>query len=309
MSKKVLIVCTMGSKTGLGHFTRCSSLMNHVQNKRIKCSLLKLEDFKKNYNENFINQKIKIFKPDLIIFDLGKKFLKPRFLNLLKELKREKYKLIGIDNLKSCYPYLDLVWVPSFFLEKKFKKKNVVYGWDKFLLKKSNHRYKIKKKIYILTGASKNNFLPNILPSLIEKKIPKKFKLIWVKGKYSKKPNLNFKSDRWKILDKSKSYLSYLPDAGYVLTTYGMSFYESLSLGIPTVCFPVGQNKKKDYLEFQKLKRLNVSILKSNYRSAINELNKLTFNKKKALLLSRKSKLKFDKNGLDSFKSFLAKLI
>ena len=134
---------------------------------------------------------------------------------------------------------------PSFFLEKKFKKKNVVYGWDKFLLKKSNHRYKIKKKIYILTGASKNNLLPNILPSLIEKKIQKKFKLIWVKGKYSKKPNLNFKSDRWKILDKSKSYLSYLPDAGYVLTTYGMSFYESLSLGIPTVCFPVIQNKKR----------------------------------------------------------------
>ena len=123
--------------------------------------------------------------------------------------------------------------------------------------------------------------MPNTLPHLIEKKIPKKFELIWVKGKYSKKPNLNFKSDRWKILDKSKSYLSYLPDAGYVLTTYGMSFYESLSLGVPTVCFPVGQNKKKDYLEFQKLKRLNVSILKSNYRSAINELTKLTFNKKK----------------------------
>ena len=123
MSKKVLIVCTMGNKTGLGHFTRCSSLMNHVQNKRIKCNLLKLEDFKKNYNENFINKKLKYFKPDLIIFDLGKNFLKPKFLNLLKKLKRKKYKLIGIDNLKACYPYLDLVWVPSFFLEKKFKKK------------------------------------------------------------------------------------------------------------------------------------------------------------------------------------------
>ena len=90
MSKKVLIVCTMGSKTGLGHFTRCSSLMNHVQNKRIKCSLLKLEDFKKNYNENFINQKIKIFKPDLIIFDLGKRFFKTKIFKSLKRIKKRK---------------------------------------------------------------------------------------------------------------------------------------------------------------------------------------------------------------------------
>ena len=59
MSKKVLIVCTMGSKTGLGHFTRCSSLMNHVQNKKIKCSLLKLEDFKKIIMKILLIKKLK----------------------------------------------------------------------------------------------------------------------------------------------------------------------------------------------------------------------------------------------------------
>ena len=61
MSKKVLIVCTMGNKTGLGHFTRCSALMNHIQNKRIKCNLLKLEDFKKKLIMKILLTKNKIF--------------------------------------------------------------------------------------------------------------------------------------------------------------------------------------------------------------------------------------------------------
>ena len=58
------------------------------------------------------------------------------------------------------------------------------------------------------------------------------------------------------FLDKSKSYLSYLPNAGYVLTTYGMSYYESLSLGIPTVCFPMGQNKKKRLFGVSKIEKI-----------------------------------------------------
>ena len=108
MSKKVLTVCTLGQRTGYGHLTRCKTLIDYIKNKEIKFSLLKLEDHKKNI-EKIIYKKDKDFRPQIIIFDLGKNFLKPSLLGLIKKLKEEKYILIGIDNLKIYYNYLDPV--------------------------------------------------------------------------------------------------------------------------------------------------------------------------------------------------------
>ncbi len=307
MIKKVLFVCSLGNETGLGHFARCKMLMEHFNKKKIKYDLIKLEDEKKKDYAVYIYKKAQYLKPNVIIFDLNKKFLNLKFLKVIRKLKKERNTLIGIDNLRIFYKYLDLVWVPSFFIEKKYNKKNIVYGWDKFLLKKYNYSYKIKKNIYILTGASTNHVLPKYMPKMIEKNIPKNFNIIWVQGKYSIKPILNFKSNRWKVLKNPKSYFSYLSKAGYVLSLYGMSFYESISLGVPTVCFPYGINKHKDKNELKEIKKLNISIIEKNYKSAIDKLKMLIQNKKKSLLLSRKSKLRFKQNGLVNFEKYLTK--
>ena len=277
-----------------------------IRNKEIRFSLLKLEDHKKNI-EKIIYKRVKDFRPQIIIFDLGKNFLKPSLLGLIKKLKEEKYILIGIDNLKIYYNYLDSVWIPSFFLEKNFKKKNILYGWDKFFLKKNNHIYKMNNKIVILTGAANNNFLPKHMPKVLEMNIPKTFQIIWVQGKYAKKPKINFESNRWKVLKNQKSYESYLFNAGYVLTLYGVSFYESLSCGVPTVCFPIGLNKKKDLKELSEIKKMNISMVEKDYKSAVKKLSILIKDKKKSMLFSKKSKIKLKKNGLENFKIHLKK--
>ena len=83
--------------------------------------------------------------------------------------------------------------------------------------------------------------------------------------------------------------------ANYALTVYGVSFFELLQHGIPTVVFsPYGG---KDQPELERLSRENVAIVAADDRSAVTALGNLIGTPETAGALSRQAASKIDGQG------------
>ena len=131
---KILIVCSLGANTGIGHYSRSKVISKmFVENFNAKVSWL----FHGNNNFSFISNKFsknfiicekklefKIFekkKFDFVIFDIHPNCLNDNFKKDLKKIKNSGSKIIAIDGMKDFHKYIDLIFIPSFYFNSKKK--------------------------------------------------------------------------------------------------------------------------------------------------------------------------------------------
>jgi UDP-N-acetylglucosamine:LPS N-acetylglucosamine transferase len=85
--------------------------------------------------------------------------------------------------------------------------------------------------------------------------------------------------------------------ANYAVTVYGVSFFELLKLGVPTVVFsPYGQ---RDNRELQEIERQEVALVARDEVDATETLVSLMCNDEQAQRLSQSAKDKFRSSGVD----------
>lgn len=324
-----LVVCHTGTEWGLGHLTRCFHLIKAFQESTfLKCKLLIQGPHLKKNELDFIShqfilkkdiltseffQIVFIENPKFIIFDIPFENISTDFLKCLTRLKSLKIKIIGIDSLLSYTQYCDLVHMPTFWVDPS-KLTNaqcpVSYGWDSYLLSPSQ-KYKSWQpgnKIIILTGGSDVDKLGETLPCELDAMLPLGLEIHWIKGPYANTPHLpSVPRLGWIIEDSPENLVELMGEMHYALTVFGVSFFELLRTGIPTVVFsPYGN---KDQTELTKINEENLCYVADDQSNAVQSLVKLMRNNNEAHLFSERSQHKLHINGTEKLIAKIASLV
>ena len=326
---KILLVCYVSSKIGLGHLSRLLALAQTLKkDKKVIPEFLIFGDLIKkdeldsftvhtfSVENNFVQTIQNLFKNNSfkgIVFDIYQNHNIKKLYRLFTQLKQQNIFLVGVDSLIEYCDILNLIWIPSFnfntnrYINCKSKLKS---GWDSYLIQK---RLKQKvwapgSKVLVLTGGSDALNLRERLPSKLDKILDKNSEINWVKGPFSKKPKLPEKTRlNWIIHDAPQKLDELILESNFVLTVFGISFFEVLQYGVPTVVF--SPYNKKDDDDLVALSKENVAVVAYNMKSAIEELINLIKNVDFAKKLSANALKKMSKNGTKKFSEEIYKLL
>jgi spore coat polysaccharide biosynthesis predicted glycosyltransferase SpsG len=314
---KILLVCYVSSKLGLGHLSRLLALAQNLKKDKnavpeflIFGDLIKKDELNSFVTHNFsvendFTQTIQGLLKDnnfkAIVIDVYQNHNISNLQNLLTQLKKQNIFIISIDSLIEYCDILDLIWIPSFnFDNNKYNncKSLLKSGWDSYLIQKrlNNKEWKPGLKILVLTGGSDISNLGKTLPTQLDQILDKNSEVHWVKGPLSDDPILPEKSKLiWVLHDAPQQLDELIVDSNYALAIFGVSFFEVLQYGIPTVAFSPYDNK--DDTDLAALSKEDVALVAYNLKSAIKELLKLMMDEKLAKKLSINALKKMSING------------
>ena len=314
---KILLVCYTSSKIGLGHLSRLLALAQTLKkDKKVVLEFLIFGDLIKkdeldsfvvhNFSvENDFTQAIQDLLEDnnfkAIVLDVYQNHNISNLQNLLTQLKKQDIYIISIDSLIEYCDILDLIWIPSFNFNtiKHCNCKSLLRsGWDTYLIQKrlNNKEWKPGLKILVLTGGSDISNLGKTLPTQLDQILDKNLEVHWVKGPLSEDPIIPEKCKlKWIFHNAPQKLDELIVGSNYVLTVFGISFFEVLQYGIPTIVFSPYDNKDdKDLLALSKEDVAKVSF---NLETAIKELSNLIIDEKLAKKLSINALKKMSVNG------------
>jgi spore coat polysaccharide biosynthesis predicted glycosyltransferase SpsG len=326
---RILLVCYVGVNIGLGHLSRLLALADVLRKERkVQPEFLIFGDFiKKNELSNFnvhtfllsddfidtIKNILETDNYDAVVLDLFPNHNIDNLGGLFIQLKRSNICLISIDSLIEHCNILDLIWIPSFNFDcSKYTNCNSILksGWDSFLIQK---RFQHKgwtpgSKVLVLTGGSDVSNLGKTLPAQLDKLLDKNIELHWVKGPFSVAPKLPKQCRlNWTVHDSPEYLDELIVQIDYVMTVFGVSFFEVLQYGIPTVVFsPYGI---KDSNELNALSEEGVSVVVNNSKLAINGLIELMNNDELAKQYSVNALKKMSINGTKNLSKEIYSLV
>lgn len=313
----VLLACYATASVGLGHLTRLVSLAQEIKkNNNIQIELLvfgetiarnDLADFNATFFplsdefESVIRKKVKILNPTVLVFDLCPRLLPNNLEDLFSWLQYRDTKLVSIDSLTEYCNLLDLVWVPSFYFDFKDVPAcagKIRSGWDSFLIQKRlpSTVWKKGSRVLVLTGGGDVTRLGNTLPAQLDALLNEQSEIHWVRGPYSEAPLLPDKPRlNWNIHNAPTQLDDLIVQSNYVLTVFGVAFFEVLQYGVPTVVFSPYDNK--DDQELIALAEEKVAVVAENEKTAILNIIMLMHDDDLAKACSEKALEKLSVNG------------
>ncbi|MBU1419562.1 MAG: glycosyltransferase [Proteobacteria bacterium] len=322
---RVLLVCHASSTMGLGHLARLLALAQAIRKTgtvhpefliigdAIKNDELSSFSFSCHSPADELEQSVKIAVtarlPRVVVFDLYSKLLSPALEELFAWLQSRKIRSVGVDSLVNYCQFLDFVWVPSFnFDSSKIPSctNKLKYGWDSFLIQKRlpGRPWKSGPRILVLTGGADVTHLGNTLPQQLDMLLTPESEIHWVRGPYAVPPIVpDNQRLLWHIHDAPPQLDELIVQSNYVLTVFGVSFFEVLQYGIPAVVFsPYGA---KDQPELEALKEERVAVVCHDPDSAVQGLIELMTDTDLATAYSQRALEKLSTNGAQK----LAKLV
>jgi spore coat polysaccharide biosynthesis predicted glycosyltransferase SpsG len=305
-----LLVCQVGPEIGLGHLMRSLAIFRMLHEAGdFKVHLLvfgSLADIPQLngipnvfYGGEFLSHNAldnipPNFSADLLIFDLHPHNQRKNFDQFFNRLKLNQSWLIAIDSLYGQSPELfDLIFIPSFSLPASLIKCtgiNLVYGWDCYLLNVlcSPKSWTRGNSVLALTGGSDAYRLGQEWPSLLNKGVDTELEVDWVVGPYSPEPLLPLNPFNFRVHRSPPNLSALMQSANYGLTVYGVSFFELLYFGVPTVVyFPPGHNNLK---EMQIITESRIAVVANSKSEAVQSVFQLAENHEHAETLSRKAR-------------------
>jgi spore coat polysaccharide biosynthesis predicted glycosyltransferase SpsG len=305
----VLIVCHAGANIGLGHLTR-SLVVATALHERFKSNvsfLIQGESVVRPDLANFthwfvssisdlgqaIMESARSIKPWLVILDLHPMYVPTKMTEILNSLRSSGCRVVAIDGLLSYRDSLDLVFLPSLRCDDPLAQGEgspVVFGLDCFLIPEYRRpqTWVPGRELLVLTGGADVTGLNAVLPGLIDATLPPETTPQWVHGPYANAPQIP-QNPRlvWAVHQAPAGLRSQMTTANYALTLFGVSFFELLKMGVPTVVF--SPYEKKDFADLQCVSNLGIAIVAKNERDAVRQLLKLMSNDKYARILSRRA--------------------
>jgi len=306
----VLLVCQAGPEIGLGHLMRSLAIFRMLHEAGdFKVHLLvfgPLADIPQLNNipnvfyggeflsHNAFNNISPNFPADLLIFDLHPHNQRENFDYFFNGFKLNRSRLITIDSLYGQSPELfDLIFIPSFSLPASltnYAGVNLVYGWDCYLLNIlcSPKSWTRGNSVLALTGGSDACGLGQEWPRLLNKGVDSELKVDWVVGPYSPEPLLPLNPINFRVHRSPSNLSALMQSANYGLTVFGVSFFELLYFGVPTVVyFPPGHNNLK---EMQIITERRIAVVANSKGEAVQSVFQLAENNEYAETLSRKAR-------------------
>ncbi|MDI1231810.1 MAG: hypothetical protein PSU93_11735 [Methylobacter sp.] len=306
----VLIVCHAGVGLGLGHLMRSLVVARALQHELdanvtflIQGDPVQHADLAgfshqflgadKNLSEAILKQ-AQYIDARVVVLDLHPNLIPANVDIFLKAIRLDGRKIIGVDSLAGHRDNLDLVFVPSF----RFSPSDdltgsapILFGWDCFLLnvKYPANEWKSGRRVLALAGGSDATGLGATWPTLLNEALPDNTELDWVTGPYAQQPVLPAFQKILILNHQSPSGLDNLMmAANYAVTVYGVSFFELLYYGVPTVVFsPYGN---KDDAELAEIAAEGVALVAKDEVEAVAKLKELMSDEKLAATLSQQAR-------------------
>lgn len=325
----VLLVCHASSTMGLGHLARLLALAQamkktgHVQpefliigdiieNDELASFNFSCHSLKNDFAES-VKTTVKAITPSVIVLDLYPKLLSPALEELFAWLQSRNIRLIGVDSLVKYCQLLDFIWVPSFYFDSSkipACTSKLKSGWDSYLIQQRlpNQAWKPGTRILVLTGGGDGTHLGNSLPQQLDNALPKESIIHWVQGPYANPPMMPSNQRlNWHVHTAPSQLDELIVQSNYVLTVFGVSFFEVLQYGIPTVVFsPYGA---KDLSELDALAKERVAVVCHNPDSAADRLGQLMQDTDLAKACSQRALKKLSVNGAQQLAQLVCSLI
>ena len=325
---KILIVCHAGAGVGLGHLTRSIVVARALKEELdAKVYLLiqgdpvrraGLSAFEHRFIEraesllDAIAEQLQVLDASVVILDLHLRLVPAGIGPFLDELRRRDRKVVSVDGLDDHRANLDLLFVPSFRSPPAGSgvEAPALFGWDCFLLdvRRPPIPWKPGKRVLVLTGGSDATGLGDTLPALLDAELPAGTELHWVTGPYARRPVLP-PSPRLLIHNHQAppDLNDLMAQASYALTVYGVSFFELLFYGRPTVVFsPYGN---KDDAELDTVASEAVALRASDEVDGVAKLKGLMADEALAESLSRHARRKLSVSGGRKLAQAVAQLL
>lgn len=327
---KVLLVCHAGAGLGLGHLTRTLVVARalyqdlgaivHVLVQGDPVVRDDLAGFPHRFialQESLVDaiwQYSQAIDAQLLAFDLHPRCVPADIGKLFADLRRDQRKLIAVDGLLSYNAQLDLFFMPSFCCtaaEVASCSTPILFGWDCFLLNVQHQPvadWQPGSRVLALAGGSDATNLGQTWPTQLNEQLAEGTQLDWVTGPFAQQPVWPT-SPRISMLNHSSptSLDNLCGSANYAVTVYGVSFFELLYYGLPTVVFSPYGNKDDEQLA--EIARQGVALVASNELDAIGKLKELMADHVLAQAISQRGRQKLSQSGGHKFAEAAAKLL
>ena len=275
-NKKIIIITSYGKAIGMGHFYRGEKIKKILVNKyNVKHVTFKDENLDMNKFNYLTNEKNK--KKCLLIIDI-KNFKEKKFLDFLSKLKN---KIIGIDPPSKVLKFFDMAWYPGIVKKKNLKFTKIFSGKYSIIPngKLGKQTFGEKNSILFFTGGSDLKKIGDYLPKKFDR-LNEKYKKIWIKSEYSKKPKIkDNKKNNWQIINNKKNLYSKKIKAKIAFCIFGTTFFELAFKGIPVVVHDPYKNSKH-LKDLKILESLNLTLW-AKKKSEISKKMILLLNDKK----------------------------
>ncbi|WP_037470371.1 cytidylyltransferase domain-containing protein [Shewanella waksmanii] len=296
--KKVSLYCHTSAEAGAGHLRRCALLAAGLQEHLGFGTTIYIHGTPLNYpwlntqhqwlaSESDLLNMLKKDKNPILLMDFS-----PRHINMMKlsDLCRTltEKQIIAIDQLGELQPWVDLVFIPSFYSE--LKATNVSFGWQNYLSQPAKTNPRKNRQILIMTGGSDALNYGNQLPSLLEES-GIDWPILWVQGPMAQSPKLKMGSNI-KVLKNPDNLLQLMAESEIILSCYGLSFFESLANYAATILLPVAHLCDKN--EITALEKENCCIISKSLQDSIDKLQDLIKNKQQISTLQDAAIQKFN---------------
>lgn len=218
---------------------------------------------------------------DAVIVDLCRNKLPDEFVDVLKFVRSNARPIIALDGLKGWEEYLDLACYPSFYLAKdshgSLREERVIYGWDYYLLQ-SCPPAKVERvrqnRLIVASGGSDPTALSQYLPGILDEYLIADTEVHWIQGPYAQAPDIPKEPRlRWRVHKSPVSLMPIMQQMSYALTSYGVTFFECLACGLPTVVFSPYSFTKLD--ELDALREARVALVAKSPADAVKCLAEL----------------------------------
>lgn len=303
---KALVVCHAGPGIGLGHLSRCLVAATHLRtslNADVRIliqgepiSRPDLECFEHGFvplAEDLVKQIDARSPSDLVVLDLQPNRVPEGLDAALVRWRGAGIKIVAIDGLVSYRDKLDLIFIPAFKFDLPTNLLDgapIVFGWDCYLMSPPQHstQWCSGRNLLVLTGGSDATGLGATWPSELDHKLPEDIELHWVTGPYANQPIWPSEKRVNVVEHQAPAGLAPLmARANYAITVFGVSLFELLSMGVPTVVFsPYGQ---KDRADLQAIKDAGVALVANDESHATDLLIDLLSNDELAKQLSKRA--------------------
>jgi spore coat polysaccharide biosynthesis protein SpsF (cytidylyltransferase family)/spore coat polysaccharide biosynthesis predicted glycosyltransferase SpsG len=316
-SPGVLIVCQVGPAVGLGHLSRALCIARSLQDHLAAgVRLLVQGEVPPGHRElQLLPHRAVDEGGDLgaailedaatgvraVIFDLHPQRIPRDTAQLVAALKAKGIRSIGIDSALAFSEGLDLVVVPAIYVAAEALaqcRAPVRHGWDWLLLAKSGapRPWQRGANVLVTIGGSDVTGLGQSLPTQMDGLLPLGCCVNWVQGPFAKKPVLPAKPRlEWTIHEAPAGLDALIGTAHFGLAAFGVSVFELLHSGIPTVVFsPYGG---RDHGSLECLRRDEVAAVATDGAAAAGLLASLQADEARARQLSANASGRVDGHG------------
>lgn len=329
MTLRVLLACHAGQGVGLGHLMR-SLVVARALRRRLGADVQLIIQSEPLQREDLAAFPHQFVAPDanlgqaldaqrqamaaaVIALDLHPQRPPADLATRLQQWRQLGCRLIAIDGLLAHRPSLDLIFLPSFrFVPPPDLPAGapIRFGWDCLLLEPlpEGHRRPEGREVLALTGGSDATGLGRDWPRLLDQQLPEDARLHWVTGPFSARPVLPA-SPRIAAFEEHVAPAGLGPlmrQASFAVTVFGVSFFELLQYGVPTVVFsPYGS---KDQPELDALRAEGLAWIARDHLDATQQLARLMADTPAAAALSQRAQARLGRPGGDHLADAVAQL-